>query len=272
MRAITAQLAGGEFNADRVLVADNAVIVLDGATPFVPVDVDPGQYAETLGDGILKRLPYMAIPDAVAAAIESTSQTLRLQPGKSPSSTVSILHVSEQEAHLYALGDSPIRYGAQSDERVLSDSRIDAIGPSLRKLYQSRLRAGYGFDRAHYRILAKLQHEQSRYRNRPSGYWIAEADPKAAYRGLLLTLPSESIHWAVMGTDGAMDPLEAVLSASWPVVALYDEKQLQELLLQAHDWERRSDPGAVMMPRAKPHDDKSLVAVPEVFAEPEQTI
>ncbi len=49
MKVHTAQLAGGPVNADRVFCTHNAVIVLDGATAFEPVDVDPASYADTLG-------------------------------------------------------------------------------------------------------------------------------------------------------------------------------------------------------------------------------
>ncbi|WP_433278466.1 hypothetical protein ACQPZA_04005 [Pseudonocardia xinjiangensis] len=90
MKVHTATLAGGGSNADRVFVTDNAVIMLDGATAFEPVDIDPGTCAEILGSVIADQLDQHSKVDpagVVAAAISRTAKQLRLTPGRSPSST-----------------------------------------------------------------------------------------------------------------------------------------------------------------------------------------
>jgi hypothetical protein len=77
MQVHTAQLPGAETSADRVLFTSDAMIVLDGTSAFLQVDVEPGTYAETLGRNIaaeLNQAPGMPITDAVAEAIRRTTE------------------------------------------------------------------------------------------------------------------------------------------------------------------------------------------------------
>lgn len=266
MRAVTAQLAGGEHNADRVLVADDAVVVLDGATAFEPVDLDPGEYAESVGQEIVRRLGAVSITEAVADAIATTARAYDLRAGRSPSSTVSVLRIRDGGADLYVLGDSPIYYGTPADVHVLRDGRLDGIAGAERSRYVDALRAGYGYTEDHRRTLVELQREQRRHRNRPGGYWIAEADPDAARHGIVRSVPAQSISWAVLGTDGATDLLAERADTDWREIAGYGDDQLRQLLVRIHEWERDSDPNGQQLPRAKRFDDKTLVAVPDLFA------
>jgi hypothetical protein len=114
VKAHIATSAGGRRNADRAFLTEHAVIVLDGATAFEPVNVDPGTYAETLGAHIadqLDRDPTTDLSVVVAAGIAYTVNQLHLAAGHSPSSTVAILRTRDAAADLYVLGDSPIHYG-----------------------------------------------------------------------------------------------------------------------------------------------------------------
>ncbi|OJG06651.1 hypothetical protein BG618_02409 [Pseudonocardia autotrophica] len=265
MRVATAQLAGGERNADRVFVTDDAVVVLDGATAFEPVDLDPGEYAEAIGSEMVRRLPGATIADAVAGAIHTVASAYDLHAGRSPSSTVSILRVRESDADLYVLGDSPIHYGTWGDLHVLRDSRLDDLALAEQAAYADALRAGHGYTEQHRQTLVQLQQQQQRYRNRSGGYWIAEADPKAAHHAFMCTVPREEISWAVLGTDGATDALADWPGVVWQEIATYDDVRLSGLLGRLHHWERDSDPAGQRLPRAKRHDDKTLVAVSELF-------
>lgn len=266
MRAATAQLAGGEHNADRVLIGEDAVVVLDGATAFEPVDLDPGEYAEAIGRQIIRRLPGATIADAVAGAIRDTADAYDLRAGRSPSSTVSVLRVGDGETDLYVLGDSPIHYGTERSVHVLRDARLDDLASSERVAYVDALRAGHGYTEQHRRALVQLQREQRRHRNRSGGYWIAEADPSAAYHGVTRTVPRDAISWALLATDGAADLLTEWPHHAWSEIAAYDGAQLRDLLDRLHQWERDVDPDGRRLPRAKRHDDKTLVAVVDVFA------
>ena len=47
----------------------------------------------------------------------------------------------------------------------------------------------------------------------------------------------------------------------WGQIARFDSAQLEELLERCHSWEAEDDPGGVSLPRAKRHDDKTIVAI-----------
>ena len=73
---------------------------------FLPVDVDPGAYAATLGEVIANQLegdPAADLPVVVRAGIAHAASRLDLTPGRSPSSTVAILRTREGVADLYVL-------------------------------------------------------------------------------------------------------------------------------------------------------------------------
>ncbi|WP_308283493.1 hypothetical protein [Pseudonocardia nigra] len=243
------------------------MVVLDGASAFVPVEVDPATYAQTLGAHIAARLdddPAARLPGIVAASIRHTAAELDLTPGRSPSSTVSILRARTSTADLYVLGDSPIHYGTASTAHVLTDERLAGIAPTESQHYTARLRAGHGYDDGHRAALATLQRAQGTARNQPGGYWTAEAEPKAAFQGITCTLGPDAITWAVLATDGAADAVDHN-GQNWSTIAHYDSDQLAQLLHRLHNWEADSDPDGRKLPRAKRHDDKTLAAVPSVW-------
>ncbi|GAA1315394.1 hypothetical protein [Pseudonocardia xinjiangensis] len=197
MKVHTAQLAGDGTNADRVFVTDNAVIMLDGASAFEPVDVEPGTYAETLGRNLADELfkaPGVPIAEAVADAIGRTTAKLNLRSGASPSSTVAVLRVRPRAADLYVLGDSAIYYGTGRRTQRLVDNRLSTAATREHAHYLAQLRAGHGYNDAHRGALVRLQRAQRQARNVEGGYWIAEADPAAANRALTATLHRDSIN------------------------------------------------------------------------------
>jgi hypothetical protein len=49
-----------------------------------------------------------------------------------------------------------------------------------RSEYKQRPAAGSGYDDHHAALLREMQTQQAEERNKPGGYWIAEADPTAA--------------------------------------------------------------------------------------------
>lgn len=265
MKVHTATLAGGSSNADRVFVTDHAVILLDGASAFAPVDVDPGDYAATLGQAIaddLDRVPSRDLAAAVADAITHTATALRLGDGPSPSSTVTILRTRDGAADLYVLGDSPIHYGVGAVGETLTDDRLSVLPLPQREQYRKALAQGAGFTDQHRTTLTDLQYAQRQHRNRPGGYWIAETDPAAAHHGHGTTIPADRIEWAVLATDGAADLIDHPGWPAWSEIAHYDTDDLATLLAHLHEWEDVTDPHGRLLPRAKRHDDKTVAAIP----------
>lgn len=264
MQVRTAQLAGGKDNADRVLVLDDAVIVLDGATAFEPTNVDARSYAATLGKFAADRLdadPRKSLPGVVADAITHTIKAFRLGHGPSPSSTIAILRARDALVDLYVLGDSPIYYGIGEAARTLIDDRLETLAIPEHKRYRSALMEGAGFTDQHRRTLVELQRVQRMRCNRPDGYWIASTDPTAAGYGISVTIPREQVEWAVLATDGAADLIQHHAQPPWFEIAQYDAENLTALLVRLHEWESVGDPDGRILPRAKRHDDKTLASV-----------
>jgi hypothetical protein len=261
-----AQLPPPERSADRIFVTDNVVIVLDGATAFVPLALSAQAYADHLGHRLAELLtaaPGADLRAALASAIADTAASLRLRAGESPSSTVAILRERPAELDVLVLGDSTVRWGndAGDGRGWLADHRLARLPVPQRDRYRARLRAGSGYDERHRELLRELQREQRRHHNRANGYWIAETDPTAADRALVATVPRAHACWAVLATDGAFGPLAHLGDPPWSEIAALDADGLRRLLARCHAWERDQDPDGRLLPRAKRHDDKTLAAV-----------
>ena len=259
-----AQLPPPEDSADCIFITHNAVIVLDGATAFVPIPISGQAYADHLGHALVKELtahPDIDLSDAVAGAIRQTTHSLGLSRGASPSSTVSIVRAAPSGYDVFVLGDSPVIWGNNQHSWTLCDDRLDQLRLPQQEEYRAQLRAGHGFDHQHRMRLRALQTAQARRRNTEGGYWIAEADPLAAYNARVTTVPSADANWAILTTDGASDVLKHRGRDRWQEIARLDGDQLTRLLAHLHQWERNCDPAGKHLPRSKIHDDKTLAVI-----------
>jgi hypothetical protein len=253
----SAQVPEPPEGADRIVIVPNAVIVLDGASAFGPANPDPAAYVDCLGNHLRHALtsdPRADLSGALAAAIEATAAELELTPGLAPSSTVAIARWIDDRVDLLVLGDSQIT----TPLGTVRDSRLDSIGVSERSAYRSRLAGGHGYDAEHRALLVALQTVQAAHRNRPNGYWIAEADPTAAAHAITESHPLSDLPWLVLATDGAYRPLSH-LGLSVDPGAVPDE--LAKLLRACERWEKQVDPAGTRLPRSKRHDDKSVVTL-----------
>jgi hypothetical protein len=264
MRIAAAQLPEPPRGADRVAVTANAAVVLDGASAIEPVSVPPGVYADHLGMAITAALtayPGAPLTGVLAEAITATATELGLAGDHCPSSTVAIARTDSGRVDLLALGDSFIFYDTGPGTGVLTDDRLAGLGLPQRQPYRQRLAAGNGYDDTHRQLLHALQREQRKHRNRPGGYWIAEADPAAAWQASTLSIPATTTSWAVLATDGAVNTARHLGLDDWPALARSSPAALTQFLARLHDWEGHTDPGGQRFPRAKRHDDKTIVSV-----------
>lgn len=141
MRVATAMLPDARSSQDRIFTTQNAVIILDGASAFVPVKVSPTTYVDTLGrllgEGLAAE-PEGQLTDLLAQAIEESVFLLDLQPGSSPSSTVAIARIRTGEVDLLVLGDTAIA----TPSGVVIDNRLSTIAETERQAYRARLLKG----------------------------------------------------------------------------------------------------------------------------------
>ncbi|MDR7383607.1 protein phosphatase 2C domain-containing protein [Promicromonospora iranensis] len=258
-----ASLAGGPNNQDRYVVGDGFAAVLDGATSVAgDRSHDPGWYAERLGQALSETVPRgEPLADAVAGAIRTVRDAHGLTPDTSPTSTVAIARWSDDVVETYTLGDSyVVVLRAGSVETVYTDDRLDAVGADERAAYRARLAAGHGYDVGHREVLLALQAEQARRRNRPGGYWIAGAEPEAAHHGLTTAESRSGITGLLLASDG-VDPQRHPVAATWRELAEHANGHGEAQVLQdVHDAEA-SDQDGQRWPRAKRHDDKTLVTI-----------
>jgi hypothetical protein len=158
-----------------------------------------------------------------------------------------------------ALGDSTALVKTHDGAlQRFTDPRLGDVATSLRTAYHARLQDGDGYDEGHRELLAQLQAEEAKVRNTPAGYWIAEADERAADEAITDSLATEAVDFCILATDGAQRPIDH-LGIDWTELADLAPDDLQAVLARLHEWEATEDPNGALLPRAKRHDDKVIV-------------
>jgi hypothetical protein len=260
MHVTLAQHPAPPAGDDRAFITSNAVIVLDGASAFAARDVPASTYAQHLGSTLAALVDGTdeVLTVLLAEAIKTTAAALDLTPGgRAPSSTIAVVRKREDASvDVLVLGDSQVVIPGE----IIRDDRLGPLATEQRTTYRERLASGHGYDDEHRQILAALQAEQLRHRNKPGGYWIAEADPTAAEHALTRHLSPDEVPWCVLATDGAYKPMEHLGLDDWPIVAAADSNALAAILRRCQDWESTDKQGQQLL-RAKCHDDKTLAAV-----------
>jgi hypothetical protein len=170
-----------------------------------------------------------------------------------------MLRETPQDLELLALGDSTALVKTRySEYHRVTDNRIGTVAPELRSEYHQRLAAGCAYDNTHRKLIRTLQEKQVSARNKPGGYWIAEADGNAADESIVRSFEKATVEWCVLATDGAQHLID-YLAISWDLIASMGSSDLGELLGRLWRWEAEDDPSGRILPRAKVHDDKALV-------------
>ena len=107
----------------------------------------------------------------------------------------------------------------------------------------------------------------SDFRNRDGGFWVAEADPDAAYEARRARWPLAGLRAVLMATDGVACGVDdyRIFSDWTAVLDLAVSRGAPAVLDLVRDAER-SDPDGVRWPRPKPQDDQALVLLD--FAQP----
>jgi hypothetical protein len=267
MRAAVATQAGSPDTANEdwagVLVPGLAV-VLDGLS--APDGTGTGcrhgtpWYVSQLGPRLLTLAADSArsLADALAEAIR---QVAGLHPGcdlthpGTPSATVVLLRALEDRADYLALADATLLLDTADGLKVVSDERVNQLAGKERAA-ANQVPAGSALK---LRRRVQLTRALRRARNRPGGYWVAAADPRAASQAVTGTLPGTSLQRAVLLSDGAsrlVDPFEL---ATWEeLLALLDEHGPEELLRQVRAAEA-VDPEGRQWLRTKRSDDATAI-------------
>lgn len=266
-RVRTAERAAGtKPTQDRTVLLPGAVAVLDGASAPDPSGQDGGWYAGQLAGQLAERLADVSLDLAtiLADAIAAVASEHRLVPGSSPSSTVTILRWNDDRTDGLVLGDSPLVVFSGGRCEELVDDRLAYVAPGQRVAYHDRLAAGGGYDDVHLQLLRELVGEQRRHRNRPDGYWIAEADGTAARQALTGSWPVADVTAAILATDGVSRGIGGAGGTAlpdWSAALEVVESGGPLALLDAVRAPEAADPDGRRWPRSKRHDDQALVVV-----------
>ncbi|MFI9813056.1 protein phosphatase 2C domain-containing protein [Saccharothrix variisporea] len=218
---------------DRIVVLDNAVVVLDGATSPTPTDRDGGWHSRALAAELTSLRGDLA--DELAAAIRRLADRHGLVPGDSPSSTVAMVRWTDDTVDALVLADSPVvTFG--SDVDVLADHRLRDLRGKVTRITD--------------------------WRNREGGFWVAEADPAAAYRAVRRTWRRDEVHTVLLATDGVSCGVDDYgLFANWREVLEITLAKGPEAVLDRIREAEASDPERTRWRRSKVHDDQALAVI-----------
>jgi hypothetical protein len=246
---------------DVVVVLPNAVVLLDGATSLDPAVPAGGWYAARLAGELAGRLtgyPSTDLADLLAAAIKAVARDHDLVPGRAPSSTVAVLRWTDETVEGLVLADSPIVVFTDAGPDVLADERLTRVPRG--SAYRDRLAAGAGYGEDHLVALRSAAATVGRLRNQEGGFWVAEADPDAAYYAERRSWRRADVRAALMASDGVSCGVDTYrVFPDWATVRELAAQHGAEAVLDAVRAAERGDPDGTRWPRAKPHDDQALV-------------
>jgi len=244
--AYATEPAPGHLNEDRVVCGGGWAIVLDGAT--APEGVDSGCIHDVnwlvshLASAIARRmlLNPVDLQALLADAIEELRQTHHgacdLGNPDSPSSTVSIVHVTGGVLDYLTLGDSPIVVcGPAEGITVIEDDRVARL-PGGRPYTRELVRAS---------------------RNKPGGFWVASTDPEAAHQAVAGSMPYSASMGVGLFTDGASRLVE-FFGCSWQEVFAILEADGPAAVIAAV---RSAEVRQPLSGYNKPYDDATAVLI-----------
>ncbi|WP_020501124.1 hypothetical protein [Sciscionella marina] len=245
---------------DRIAVLEDAVILLDGATNLVPGRRSGGWYAEQLCTELSARLraePDAGLVTVLETGIAEVARRFGLVPGDSPSATVAMLRVGDERVDALVLADSPIVLRTTAGIELLADERLREL-PRSGGGYRKRLAEGGGFGEGHLAALRAGAEATGRLRNVDGGFWVAEADPRAARRAMTGSWPRERVRSALLASDGVSCAVDDYEILDWAGVFRLLAEQGPGAVIEAVHTAELADPDGARWPRPKVSDDKAL--------------
>lgn len=269
VRSASAPAPGRAVNEDLVFRFGPLVGVLDGAT--VPEGFDTGcrhgpawyvrHLAARLGLAAAAR-PAATLVSSLAAAIlavraDHGGECDLDHPG-TPSSTVCLLRASGDEVDWLVLCDSPLVLDVGGRVDVVVDDRLETAMADLSRMAAGLPEpAGDGERIDRFRRAVGLQRERM---NRTHGYWVAAADPDAAYHALTGTVSLRGpggLRRAALLTDGASCAVEQFGLFDWSGLLDLVTAEGPGALVDRVRAAERDRPDRLR--RHKPTDDASVV-------------
>ncbi|MEU4781112.1 hypothetical protein [Micromonospora sp. NPDC023633] len=267
VRSASAPPPGRPANEDLVFRFGPLVGVLDGAS--VPEGFDTGcvhgpawyvrHLAARLGLAEAVR-PTATLMSNLAAAVLAVradhGDECDLDHPGTPSSTVCLLRDGGDHLDYLVLCDSPLVLDAGGRVSVVTDDRLDAATAELRSMVAA-VPAGSADRLTRFRQAVGMQRERM---NRTHGYWVAAADPDAAFHAVTGTLPLRgpgAVRRAALLSDGASALVEQFGLLDWAGLLDVATAEGPGALIDRVRAAERDHPDRLR--RHKPADDASVV-------------
>jgi hypothetical protein len=270
VRLATEQAPDRPVNEDNAFAAAGLVGVLDGVSVLDGIDTGchhgPAWYVQQLSAHLVRghdRDPdaplAQVLADAIrAVAVDHYGQCDLGHPG-TPASTVCLLKDRGDHVEYLVLCDSPLVLD-RGEVQVVSDGQFDTAIAHLRLEALTGDSALDGAERS--ARLRRVITQRQQLTNRPGGYWIAAADPAAAYQAVTGAAPlrgPDRVRRAALLTDGASAAVEQFELLDWPgLLDLLTDHGPHELIRRVRQAEAADHDGDVR-PRYKRHDDATAV-------------
>jgi hypothetical protein len=254
-------------NEDLIVATPEFVILLDGAGG--PSEDGGGcchgvaWFVRQLGAALLDtmiRAPEEDLRSVLATGLKQAADrhrtTCDLDNEGTPSTTVVILREQSATVDYLVISDSTLVLDTVDGVEIISDRRITQIEAlrEPRKIMHSLPVGSPEHAAARQAYIAV----QRRFRNTPSGYWVASSDPAVADAAIIGSVPRDRVRTATMATDGIGDYVDDYRLASWREVVdiLHDDGPT--ILIQKVRAAERGDPYGQRWPRFKVHDDATV--------------
>ncbi|MEU4381224.1 hypothetical protein [Micromonospora echinofusca] len=267
VRSASAPPPGRPVNEDFVFRFGPLAGVLDGAT--VPEGFDTGcvhgpswyvrHLAARLGLAEAVR-PTATLMSNLAAAILAVRADhgggCDLDHPGTPSSTVCLLRDGGDHLDYLVLCDSPLVLDAGGRISVVTDDRLDAATAAVRATVAA-VPAGSADRLTRFRLAVGVQRERM---NRTHGYWVAAADPDAAFHAVTGTLPLRgpgAVRRAALLSDGASALVEQFGLLDWAGLLDVATAEGPGALIDRVRAAERDHPDRLR--RHKPADDASVL-------------
>ncbi|HKT01336.1 MAG TPA: hypothetical protein VJT31_17565 [Rugosimonospora sp.] len=250
---------GRDVNEDAAFVVGELVGVLDGVTRADGMDDGcshgPAWYVQRLAGHLgaaYTAAPAADLPTLLATAIDAVrgdhAGTCDLSRPSTPAAAVCLLRACAAHADYLILCDTPLVLDQGDHVEVVTDDRFTST--------IHRIRQAVGASPVRQSTVEKYE-----YINQPDGYWIAAAEPRAAFEAVTGRAPLDGprrVRRAALLTDGASCAVDQFGLFDWPTLLdLVADRGPAELIRRVRHAETCGATGPTSF-RYKRHDDASV--------------
>jgi hypothetical protein len=238
---------------DRIFQTNNAVVILDGATQAFTLERSGAWIADEVGRRLanaLEQTPTVDLRSLLRTTIAEVAETFGLQPGSSPSTTVSIVRTLGDVADILVLCDSPVVVmDTDGLATAIQDGRLSNVSSTVPRPPGKR-------DMSKPEWVERMTTFET-YRNKPGGYWCVSASPEAAEEAIVTQVDLAECKAIMLMTDGVSAIVDSYQQLSWAEAMNLADTDPAELIDFVHNTEL-GDPDATRWTRGKTHDDKAV--------------